>query len=109
MLDSLARMMDGGSIELLDANGQALAELGLSTPAAKEARGGELVLNRIAEGTAAHAGNAKFARVVGLDGVTEIFSCDVGNEESNAVIKLSGTRIDRGAPVHINSFRLVMP
>jgi hypothetical protein len=109
MLDSLARMMDGGSLELLDANGKALAEMQLSTPAAKPAFGGELELNKIAEGTAAHAGNAEFARIVEADGITPILSCDVGDEKSNAVIKLSGTQINRGAPVRINSFRLAMP
>jgi hypothetical protein len=38
-----------------------------------------------------------------------VFSCDVGDEKSDAVIKLAGTKIHRGAPVRISSFRLAMP
>jgi hypothetical protein len=33
----------------------------------------------------------------------------VGDEKSDAVIKLTGTTINRGAPVRISSFRLAMP
>jgi hypothetical protein len=38
-----------------------------------------------------------------------VFSCDVGDEKSDAVIKLTPTQIYRGAPVRIGSFRLSMP
>ena len=48
------------------------------------------------------------ARIVAADG-SEIFSCDVGDENSEAVIKLNTTRIYRGGPVRLQSFRLVMP
>ena len=48
------------------------------------------------------------ARVVAADG-SEIFSCDVGDENSDAVIKLNTTKIYRGGPVRLKSFRLVMP
>jgi hypothetical protein len=66
------------------------------------------VLNKIAEEDAALApGRAETAR--GADG-GEIFSCDVGSENSDAVIKLTGgAQINRGGPVRINSFRLSMP
>ena len=72
--------MDGGSIELLSGDGKALAVLKLSNPAAKDAAGGEFEFNKIAEGDAVLAGQAKFARVVASDG-SEIFSCDVGDRD----------------------------
>jgi hypothetical protein len=49
------------------------AVLRLSSPAAKDAAGGELVLNKIAAEDAVLAGQAKFARVVASDG-SEVFS-----------------------------------
>jgi hypothetical protein len=106
MLDVLAGMMDGGSIQLLDA-GKVLAVLKLSNPAAKDADSGELVFNRIAEEHAALAqGNALSARVIAKDG-SEVFSCDVGDENSDAVIKLKGTtKIHSGQTVRLNSFRM---
>ena len=108
MLNAIAGMMDGGSIELLSGDGKALAVLKLSNPAAKDAAGGEFEFNKIAEGDAVLAGQAKFARVVASDG-SEVFSCDVGTVDSDAVIKLATTQITRGAPVRLNSFRLSMP
>jgi hypothetical protein len=108
MLDALARMMNGGSIELLSDTGT-LAVLPLSNPAAQEAIGGVLVFNRIAEEDAAVAqGNATAARITAADG-SLVFSCDVGDETSTAVIKLNTTRIFRNSPVRLQSFRLVMP
>ena len=68
MLNAIAGMMDGGSIELLSGDGKALAVLKLSNPAAKDAAGGEFEFNKIAEGDAVLAGQAKFARVVASDG-----------------------------------------
>jgi hypothetical protein len=101
--------MDGGSIELLSSNGTPLAVLKLSNPAAKDAAGSELVLNKIAEEDAALAqGTAETARIVASDG-SEVFSCDVGGEKSDAEIKLTPTQITRGAPVRLGSFRLSMP
>jgi hypothetical protein len=41
------------------------------------------------------AGQAKTARIVASDG-SEVFSCDVGDEKSDAAVR-------------INSFRLAMP
>jgi hypothetical protein len=108
MLNAIAGMMDGGSIELLSGDGKALAVLKLSNPAAKDAAGGEFEFNKIAEGDAVLAGQAKFARVVASDG-SEVFSCDLGTVDSDAVIKLATTQITRGAPVRLNSFRLSMP
>ena len=108
MLDTLAVMMDGGSIELMS-DGRVLAVLQLSSPATMPAAGGELEFNNIAEEDAALAqGNADTARIVGSDG-REILSCDVGDANSDAVIKLNTTRIFRGGPVRLKSFRLVMP
>ena len=108
MLNAIAGMMDGGSIELLSGDGKALAVLKLSNPAAKDAAGGEFEFNKIAEGDAVLAGQAKFARVVASDG-SEVFSCDVGTVDSDAVIKLGTTQISVGAPVRLDSFRLAMP
>jgi hypothetical protein len=86
-----------------------LAVLKLSSPAATDAVGGELELDKIAEEDAALAqGNAAFARLVTKSGV-EVFSCDVGDLSSDAVIKLGTTQITVGAPVRIDSFKLAMP
>jgi hypothetical protein len=107
-LDAIGRMMDGGGLEILSANGTPLAVLRLSDPAAMPAVGNELELNEIIEEDSAFAsGTATAARIVGADG-TEILSCDCGDENSDAVIKLSG-EIVAGAPVRISSFRLAMP
>ena len=51
---------------------------------------------------------AMSARIVAADG-SEIFSCDVGDADSDAVVKLNTTKIYRGGPVRLQSFRLVMP
>jgi hypothetical protein len=107
-LDATGAMMNGGSIELLSPNGGVLVTLKLSDPATQAASGSELEFNRIAEGDVALTGQAKFARIVAADG-GEVFSCDVGDESSDAVIKVGTTQITRGAPVRLNSFRLLMP
>ena len=105
MLDTLSSLLDGGSIELLTSEGDVLAVLKLSDPAS-EVFGPELVFNRIAEEDAALAqGNAEEARVAGADG-QPLFGCDVGDVNSDAVIKLNTTRIFRGGPVRLSSFRL---
>jgi hypothetical protein len=108
MLDALSQLMDGGSIELLTGDDRVLAVLKLSYPAAMHAVDGELEFGDIAQDIARAKGNATAARVVAADG-SEIFSCDAGDENSDAVVKLTSTQINRGAPVLINSFRLVMP
>jgi hypothetical protein len=109
MLDVLASMMDGGSIELLTGDGTALAVLNLSNPAAQDASGGQLQFNEIAEEDAARGqGIVEIARIIASDG-SKIFSCDVGDESSDAVIKLNTTKIYRGGPVRLKSFRLAMP
>jgi hypothetical protein len=109
MLDVLAGMMDGGSIELLTSDGRVLASLKLSSPAAKEAFGGELEFNDIIEEDAALAqGDATAARVLAADS-SHVFTCDVGDDNSDAVIKLNTTKIYRGGPVRLLSFRLAMP
>jgi hypothetical protein len=107
MLDELSRLMDGGSIELIS-DQRVLAVLRLSDPAAMPAISGEIEFNDIAQDIARAKGNAMAARVVAADG-NEIFSCDVGDENSDAVIRLTSLQINRGAPVLINSFRLGMP
>src|SRR5262249_25911577 len=108
MLDALAREMDGGSIELLGSTGQVLAVLKLSDPAALKASGGQLTLGHIAEDLATSTGLATSALVLGSNG-REVLSCDVGDSNSTAVIKLTPQLITRGAPVRIDSFRLSFP
>jgi hypothetical protein len=108
MLNALAGMMDGGSIELLAEN-HVLAVLRLSDPAAFEAVDGELQFRDIAEEDAALAqGTVTMARIIGGNGET-VFLCTVGDENSDAVIKLNTTKIFRGGPVRLKSFRLAMP
>lgn len=108
MLDAIARMMDGGSIELLSNTGNVLAVLKLSNPVAEAATGGDLIFGKIREADAVAYGVATSGRIVGRDG-NEIFSCDCGDLNSDAVIKLNPVQITRDAPVRINSFRLAMP
>jgi hypothetical protein len=108
MLDMLGSMMDGGSIELLSDMERVLAVMKLSNPATKNAVGGELEFNMIAEEDAAVSqGTAMSARVMASDG-SLIFTCSVGDEQSDSVIKLNSTTIHRNGPVRITSFRLGM-
>lgn len=109
MLETLAAMMNGGSIELMSDDERVLAVLKLSNPAAKDADSGQLAFNPIAEEDAALArGQAVAARILSSDG-EEIFQCDIGDENSDAVIRLNTTQIFRNSPVRIRSFLLVMP
>lgn len=108
MLDAIARTMDGGSIELLSDTGNVLAVLKLSNPVADDAVDGDLIFNTIREADATAYGIASSARIVARDGA-EVFSCDVGGLQSDAVIKLNPVQIARGAPIRIDSFRLAMP
>jgi hypothetical protein len=109
MLKALSILMDGGSIELQTDDGKTLAVLRLSSPAAMVDAEGELEFNNIAQEDAALAqGNATSARIVGANG-GEVFSCDVGELDSGAVIRFRTTKIYRGDPVRLESFRLVMP
>ena len=109
MLDVLAEMMDGGTIDLLSSDKKILAVLKLSNPAAMGAAAGELEFNKIAEEDAALArGQAETARIVASDG-NEVLFCDVGDANSDAVIRLNTTQIYAGGPVRIRSFTLAMP
>ena len=101
MLDALASLMDGGSIEL-SSDDRVLAVLRLSTPVAEPAIDGELEFREIEEEDAALAqGNATSARILAADG-SEILSCDVGDENSDAVVKLNTMTIYRGGPVRLH-------
>lgn len=109
MLNMLSALMDGGSIELQSDNGKTLAVLKLGNPAAKAADDGTLVFNPIgAEDAALAEGIATTARVSSSDG-SEVFLCDVGDVNSDAVIKLHPPKIYRGTPVLLRSFTLEMP
>jgi len=108
MLEALASLMDGGSIELRS-DERVLAVLKLADPVAEPAIDGELEFREIEEEDAALAnGTATSARIIAADG-SEIFSCDVGDADSDAVVTLNTTKIYRGGPVRLQSFRLVMP
>jgi hypothetical protein len=108
ILNTIADMLNGGSIELLYDNGEPLAVLYLSDPAAAKASGGEVELNHIFEDIAPATGTATSARVLGSNG-REVLVCNVGDMDSDAVIRLNPQRIIRGQPVRINSFKLAMP
>jgi hypothetical protein len=109
MLDVLSTLMDGGSIELTADDGRVLAVLNLSSPATMPAVDGKLEFNYIAEEDAALAqGNVASAHIISAAG-EQILLCDVGDLNSDAVIKLNTTKIYRGGPVRLSSFRLVMP
>ena len=105
MLDTVAGLLDGGSLELLSPNSEVLVTLQISD--AGDAVDGELVFS-LAEGVAVLTGEARFARAVAADG-TEVFSCDCGDANSDAVLKLTPTEIHAGGRVRLDSFRLVMP
>jgi hypothetical protein len=108
-LDTLSALMDGGSIELLSDNDRLLVVMRLSDPAAGPATDRMLILDSITEGIALGQGSASSARILAMDG-SEVLACDVGDENSDAVVKLTGTTmIYRGQTVRLNSFRLVMP
>jgi hypothetical protein len=108
VLNILGRMMDGGSIEV-SSDSKVLAVLRLSNPATMPASDGQLEFNAIIEEDAALAqGTATTARIIGPNGA-EVFSCDVGDDRSDAVIKLNTTKIFRGGPVRLTSFKLAMP
>lgn len=107
-LDALGAMMNGGSIEMLSAEGNFLAKLKLSNPSTKPASGGEIEFNTISEGVAVTSGQLATARILSRND-QEIMLCDVGDANSDAVVKLSTTSINRGSPVRIDEFRLAMP
>lgn len=107
-LDSIGQMMNGGSIELLSGDGSFLVSLRLGNPATQPASDGELSFAEIHEGVAQVTAIAEFGRILAKDG-TEILSCDCGNAESDATIRLTPVLITKNAPVKINSFRLSMP
>lgn len=109
MLDTLSSLLNGGRIVLLSERSSVLAVLNLSNPATFAADGGTLTFTKIASETATPSGGkATSAQILGADGF-EVFSCDVGDENSNAVIKLQTTEIVRNAVVQITSFVLGWP
>ena len=79
MLDALAGLMNGGSVEILSDTQRVLATLRLSNS------------------------------VCGRSDGSEVLACDVGDENSDATIKLTPQKITAGAPVRIQSFKLAMP
>ena len=107
MLDAIGSLMDGGSLEMWG-DGKRLAVLKLANPAALVADGA-LEFNPIGEEDAALAqGEATTARILAAGG-QEILQCDIGDMNSDAVIKLNTTQIYRDGPVRLRSFTLAMP
>ena len=100
-------MMNGGSIELLEASGTVLATLKLSNPAASPAVNGELNSTRSAR--ASPRPRASSDGAYSLAGRRGSYGVDVGDECSDAVIRLNTTQIARGSPVRIGSFTIAMP
>jgi hypothetical protein len=107
MLDGLAALMDGGSIEIGSADGKSLAVLKLASPAALVA-GGVLDFNPIGEEDAALAQGQATRAHIRTAGGQLILECDVGDMASDAVIKLNTTQIYRDGPVRLRSFKLEM-
>jgi hypothetical protein len=107
MLDALSETMNAGVIELLDDDQRVLATLKLSDPAAATVDG-VLEFYPTSEERAVAHGTAAFARILTPSG-DEVFSCDTGDEESDATIKFNTTKFRPGGPVRIDSFKLVMP
>jgi hypothetical protein len=109
MLDALGKQLDAGVLEILSDGQQVLARLRFASPAGAAAADGQLELAPITEEDAApNSGNAAYARLLTRSGA-EVLSCDVGNRNSDCVIKLSTTAISQGSPVRIDSFRLALP
>jgi len=107
-LNAIGKLINGGSIELLSASGAVLVTIKLADPATHAAGDGELLFAEIAEGRAMTTGQAKFGRILNRNG-SEVFSCDVGPAESDAVIRLTPVLITATAPVKLDTFKLVMP
>jgi hypothetical protein len=105
MLNVLGGLLNNGVIEMLSLDGKLITELRLSNPATSNAADGELHFRKISEGIAVLSGEIGSARLVGASG-SLVLLCDVGDENSDAVIKLNVTRVDRGAGVRLNSFVL---
>ena len=55
------------------------------------------------------SGEAKFGRVVAANGTEVLIAVDVGDEDSDATLKLNVTDINRGGAVRLQSFKLVLP
>lgn len=108
VLNSLGALLNGGTIEVLTNDGKLIAALRLSNPATQPAVESELVFARIGEDVAAVGGKAATARLVSSSG-QEIAVVDVGDENSDAVIRLNTITIARGSPVQLGSFKLAMP
>ncbi len=106
MLTTVANLLADGNLEILSdaSEPELLCVLGLDPGVAVD---GELQI-RVSDGIAGQSGRAAFARALGADG-SEIFVCDIGDEDSAAVIRLNTTKIYADDPVQLKSFRLMMP
>lgn len=108
MMNTLSDMLDGGRIEILSSDKRKLAELQLSNPATKPSRAGEIEFNTIKEEDSALAlGNAAWARISGKDG--EVLTVDVGDQQSDAVLKMNTVNVYPNGPIRIKSLKLALP
>ena len=102
------RLSGGGCIELIDSSGELLATLQLSRPAAYVDMGGVLRFHAIEDSSATTDGTARAARV--LDAANnEVLGCDVGDDNSDSVIKFNGCRFRKSGSVKLASFSLSLP
>ena len=119
MLNTLATLADGGYLRIYDGrmpeNPEArisrqtlLAELQLSTPAFKVARGAEIQANEISDDLDAKAtGKASWYRLTRADGETVLWDGTVGLV--GADLNLNSTDIQENAKVSISSLSYTQP
>jgi len=113
VVDTITALVDSergsGSIELLSSTDMVLAKLQFSNPCSPKGKNGTANFYEIKEDPAARAtGTAVRARIVDAGG-SVVFTCDVSDENGDAVIRLNSSRIVAGGPVRIREFILVMP
>lgn len=119
MLDSLASLLNGGTLKLYSgaipsspatppAGGDILlATLKLSNPATLPARGGEVVFEAVAQDdSAAATGVAAWGRLAGSDGVG-VIDGDVGVDDG--FIRVNTVKFVAGGPVRATSATLSVP
>ena len=118
MLDALSGMLDGGSVDILSDDGVRLAAIKIPDPATSAAKQGEIEFRKtvrtpegvliFGESSAIMGGKAMRGRLLTASG-GEVFTCDVSDEQGDAVIRLNTIEISPNGPVRIKFFRLAMP
>ena len=109
MLDSLATMMDGGTLEMLSDDDDLLVSMPLANPVAGPAVDATLEFNSpISPAIATLSGQAATARIVAADD-TDVLTCDIGDENQRCHDQAQHDAIFRGEPVRLGAFTLKMP